>query len=123
MAGGLPAAIRWCRVAQPPVKGWHPCRGANLWGVRFRWFRSWTRSTTGYEPSSLRDEEAGEGGRSWAARLSLVGMDEVRRIGRIGWIGWARAKTRRLVERGASGEMGEIGKGWEFGGVGGWGDG
>jgi hypothetical protein len=33
MAGGLPAAIRWCRVAQPPVKGWHPCRGAIVRGV------------------------------------------------------------------------------------------
>jgi hypothetical protein len=27
---GLRAVIRWCRVAQPPVTGWHPCRGANL---------------------------------------------------------------------------------------------
>jgi hypothetical protein len=44
-------------------------------------------------------------------------MDEVGRIG------WACAKTRRLVERGARGRWGEIGEGWEFGGVGDWGDG
>jgi hypothetical protein len=30
---GLRAVIRWYRVAQPPVTGWHPCRGADLSGV------------------------------------------------------------------------------------------
>jgi hypothetical protein len=34
------AGIRWCRVAQPPVTGRHPCRGANWVGFGFRWCRS-----------------------------------------------------------------------------------
>jgi hypothetical protein len=31
--GGLGVAVRWCRVAQPPVTSRHPLRGADLWGV------------------------------------------------------------------------------------------
>ena len=49
--------VRWCRFAQPPATGWHPCRGANV--VRASVPVVSLRSTTGYRLASLRD------GRCW----------------------------------------------------------
>jgi hypothetical protein len=53
--------IRWCRVAQPPVTGWHPLAGCEIveWGLPV--VSLVVSSTTGWELSSLRDGEAGEG--------------------------------------------------------------
>ena len=65
---GLGVLFRWCRVAQPPVTGRHPCRSAGVWWYRDRWCRSWTRSTTGsYEgcqAAGSASDSGGEGRRS-----------------------------------------------------------
>ena len=55
---GLEAAIRWCRVARPTGYRLAPLPGCEFVGCEVP-VVSRVPSSTIYEPSSLRDEEAG----------------------------------------------------------------